>query len=170
MVNKKSIVNIEGLRSLEFSICCCYIRYRLFTERILYKRYAMVECVCSMSIYLFFFQISNFIFIFLSYLPADDFSTQHSQGEAVPCAGLSAIIPKENCNKFFPLQIIKCYEKDICAVSSWDSSIHDNVHLNRITQSKFKEFNFLKWLKYIFFCDLLVYHNDSKASRLWGGC
>lgn len=67
---------------------------------------------------------------------ADDFSAQSNGGDSLPCAGTNAIIPKENCNKFFPLQIIKCYEKDVCAVASWDSSIHDNVYLNRITQSQ----------------------------------
>ncbi|MCL4123707.1 UNVERIFIED_CONTAM: hypothetical protein GTU68_014270 [Idotea baltica] len=72
--------------------------------------------------------------IFLD-LNADDFSAQtNGGGDCLPIAGPNAIIPKENCNKFFPLQIIKCYEKDVCAVASWDSSIHDNVHLNRITQ------------------------------------
>ncbi|XP_069939378.1 kinesin-like protein KIF13A isoform X4 [Cherax quadricarinatus] len=64
-------------------------------------------------------------------LNADDFSTQ-GFGE-LTLAGNNAIIPKENCNKFFQLPIVKCYEKDVCAVASWDSSIHDNMYLNRLT-------------------------------------
>ncbi|KAB7500909.1 Kinesin-like protein KIF13A, partial [Armadillidium nasatum] len=65
----------------------------------------------------------------------DDFSAQTNSGDSIPVSGANAIIPKENCNKFFPLQIIKCFDKDVCAVASWDSSIHDNVLLNRITQN-----------------------------------
>ncbi|XP_069985793.1 kinesin-like protein KIF13A isoform X3 [Penaeus vannamei] len=65
-------------------------------------------------------------------LNADDFSTQ-GFGDTMTIAGTNAIIPKENCNKFFQLPIIKCYEKDVCAVASWDSSIHDNQYLNRLT-------------------------------------
>ncbi|KAK7063154.1 Kinesin-like protein kif13b [Halocaridina rubra] len=67
-------------------------------------------------------------------LNADDFSTQ-GFGETSNVAGNNAIIPKENCNKFFQLPIVKCYEKDVCAVASWDSSIHDNMYLNRLTPS-----------------------------------
>lgn len=67
-------------------------------------------------------------------LNADDFSTQGC-GDNLTLAGNNAIIPKENCNKFFQLPIVKCYEKDVCAVASWDSSIHDNMYLNRITPS-----------------------------------
>ncbi|XP_069190100.1 kinesin-like protein KIF13A isoform X5 [Procambarus clarkii] len=65
-------------------------------------------------------------------LNADDFSTQ-GFGDNLTLAGNNAIIPKENCNKFFQLPIVKCYEKDVCAVASWDSSIHDNMYLNRLT-------------------------------------
>lgn len=27
-------------------------------------------------------------------------------------------------------------EKDVSAVAAWDSSVHDSVHLNRVTDSK----------------------------------
>ncbi|KAK3891209.1 hypothetical protein Pcinc_004892 [Petrolisthes cinctipes] len=67
-------------------------------------------------------------------LNADDFSTQ-GYGDNITLSGNNAIIPKENCNKFFQLPIVKCYEKDVCAVASWDSSIHDNMYLNRLTPS-----------------------------------
>lgn len=36
-------------------------------------------------------------------------------------------------NKFYTLQINHHLEKDVCAVASWDSSIHDSVHLNKVT-------------------------------------
>ncbi|XP_050727701.1 kinesin-like protein KIF13A isoform X3 [Eriocheir sinensis] len=68
-------------------------------------------------------------------LNADDFSTQGYGGDSLTLAGNNAIIPKENCNKFFQLPFVKCYEKDVCAVASWDSSIHDNMYLNRLTPS-----------------------------------
>lgn len=29
-------------------------------------------------------------------------------------------------------------EKDVCAVAAWDSSIQDNVHLNKVTEGKQK--------------------------------
>lgn len=72
-------------------------------------------------------------------LPADDFSTQGYGGDSLTLAGNNAIIPKENCNKFFQLPFVKCYEKDVCAVASWDSSIHDNMYLNRLTPSMCQE-------------------------------
>ena len=70
---------------------------------------------------------------------ADDFSTQGYGGDSFTLAGSNAIIPKENCNKFLQLPFVKCYEKDVCAVASWDSSIHDNMYLNRLTPSRNKE-------------------------------
>ena len=54
----------------------------------------------------------------------------------VSVAGTQAIVPKESCSKFFPLPLVRSYEKDVCAVASWDSSIHDNQYLNRLTPSE----------------------------------
>lgn len=67
-------------------------------------------------------------------LNADDLST-HQSGEEVSVTGLNSIIPKEHGNKFFNLPIIRHLEKDVCAIAAWDSSIHDNVHLNRVTDA-----------------------------------
>lgn len=47
--------------------------------------------------------------------------------------GLNSILPKEHGNKFYNLPIIRHLEKDVCAIAAWDSSIHDNVHLNKVT-------------------------------------
>ncbi|KAK0163260.1 hypothetical protein PV327_006961 [Microctonus hyperodae] len=76
-------------------------------------------------------------------LNADDLST-HQSGEEVSVTGLNSIIPKEHGNKFFSLPIIRHLEKDVCAIAAWDSSIHDNVYLNRVTDTNERVFLILK--------------------------
>lgn len=68
-------------------------------------------------------------------LNGDDL-TIHNSGEEVSISGLNSILSKEHGNKFYNLHIIHHLEKDVCAVASWDSSIHESVHLNRITDRK----------------------------------
>ena len=58
----------------------------------------------------------------------------HPSGEEVTVAGLNSILPKEHGNRFYELQIMHHLEKDICAIASWDSSIHDSQYLNRTTE------------------------------------
>ncbi|XP_061676647.1 kinesin-like protein KIF13A isoform X3 [Syngnathoides biaculeatus] len=48
-------------------------------------------------------------------------------------AGVNSILPKEHGSQFFYLPIIKHSEEEVSAVCSWDSSIHDSAHLNRVT-------------------------------------
>ncbi|XP_051575077.1 kinesin-like protein KIF13A isoform X1 [Myxocyprinus asiaticus] len=48
-------------------------------------------------------------------------------------AGVNSILPKEHGSTFFYLPIIRQSHDQVSAVCSWDSSIHDSVHLNRIT-------------------------------------
>ncbi|XP_068178876.1 kinesin-like protein KIF13A isoform X2 [Antennarius striatus] len=48
-------------------------------------------------------------------------------------AGVNSILPKEHGSQFFYLPIIRHCDNEVSAVCSWDSSIHDSVHLNRIT-------------------------------------
>lgn len=74
---------------------------------------------------------SNMYNIFL--ILADDLSAQNSV-EEVSIAGLNSILPKEHGNKFYTLQILQHLDKDVCAISSWDSSIHDSQALNRVTE------------------------------------
>ncbi|XP_031336617.1 kinesin-like protein KIF13B isoform X5 [Photinus pyralis] len=69
-------------------------------------------------------------------LNADDLST-HQSGEEVSITGHNSILPKEIGSKFYSLHILQHLEKDVCAVASWDSSIHDSNHLNKITERKF---------------------------------
>lgn len=66
---------------------------------------------------------------------ADDMSAQNSN-EEVPIAGINSILPKEHGNKFYTLQILQHLEKDVCAIVSWDSSLHDSQALNRVTEGK----------------------------------
>jgi len=75
-------------------------------------------------------------FTLTKYYTADDLST-HQSGEEVSVTGLNSILPKEHGNKFYNLPIIRHLEKDVCAIAAWDSSIHDNVHLNRVTDGKY---------------------------------
>ncbi|KAH0553863.1 hypothetical protein KQX54_005242, partial [Cotesia glomerata] len=76
-------------------------------------------------------------------LNADDLST-HQSGEEVSITGLNSIISKEHGNKFFTLPIIRHLEKDVCAIAAWDSSIHDDLHLNRATDTNERVFLILK--------------------------
>ncbi|XP_067367338.1 kinesin-like protein KIF13A isoform X1 [Channa argus] len=48
-------------------------------------------------------------------------------------AGVNSILPKEHGSQFFYLPIIRHSDQEVLAVFSWDSSIHDSVHLNRVT-------------------------------------
>ncbi|XP_056617812.1 kinesin-like protein KIF13A isoform X3 [Triplophysa dalaica] len=48
-------------------------------------------------------------------------------------AGVNSILPKEHGSAFFYLPIIRHSHDEVSAACSWDSSIHDSVHLNRVT-------------------------------------
>ncbi|KDR07162.1 Kinesin-like protein KIF13A [Zootermopsis nevadensis] len=76
-------------------------------------------------------------------LNADDLST-HQSGEEVSVTGLNSILPKEHGNKFYNLPIIRHLEKDVCAVAAWDSSIHDSIYLNRVTEANERVYLILK--------------------------
>ncbi|XP_063219921.1 kinesin-like protein KIF13A isoform X3 [Bacillus rossius redtenbacheri] len=76
-------------------------------------------------------------------LNADDLST-HQFGEEVPITGLNSILPKEHGNKFYNLPVIRHLETDVSAVAAWDSSIHDSVNLNRVTEASERVYLILK--------------------------
>ncbi|XP_052757774.1 kinesin-like protein KIF13B isoform X2 [Galleria mellonella] len=76
-------------------------------------------------------------------LNADDLTT-HPSGEEVTVAGLHSILPKEHGNKFYELQILHHHEKDVSAIASWDSSIHDSQYLNRMTEANERVYLILK--------------------------
>ncbi|XP_049881981.1 kinesin-like protein KIF13B isoform X2 [Pectinophora gossypiella] len=76
-------------------------------------------------------------------LNADDLTT-HPSGEEVTVAGLHSILPKEHGNKFYELQILHHHDKDVSAIASWDSSIHDSQYLNRATEANERVYLILK--------------------------
>jgi kinesin family member 13 len=76
-------------------------------------------------------------------LNADDLSAQNST-EEVSCAGINSILPKEHGNLFYTLQILQHLDKDVCAIASWDSSMHDSQSLNRVTEANERVYLILK--------------------------
>lgn len=76
-------------------------------------------------------------------LNADDLSAQNSNDD-VSISGINSILPKEHGNKFYTLQMLQHLEKDICAICSWDSSIHDSQALNRVTEGNERVYLILK--------------------------
>lgn len=76
-------------------------------------------------------------------LNADDLTAQNSS-EDVSISGINSILPKEHGNKFYTLQVLHHLEKDICAICSWDSSIHDSQALNRVTEGNERVYLILK--------------------------
>lgn len=67
-------------------------------------------------------------------LNADDLSAQNTNDE-FSIAGLNSILSKEHGHKFYTLQILQHLDKDVCAIASWDSSMHDSQALNRVTEA-----------------------------------
>ncbi|KAL1258576.1 hypothetical protein QQF64_009153, partial [Cirrhinus molitorella] len=59
--------------------------------------------------------------------------TVNDQLSGPHAAGVNSILPKEHGSPFFYLPIIRHSDDEVSAVCSWDSSIHDSIHLNRIT-------------------------------------
>ncbi|NXP22433.1 KI13A protein, partial [Scytalopus superciliaris] len=65
-------------------------------------------------------------------LNADDLST-NEQLIGPHASGVNSILPKEHGSPFFYLPIIKHSDEEVSATAAWDSSVHDSVHLNRVT-------------------------------------
>ncbi|XP_040823645.1 kinesin-like protein KIF13A isoform X3 [Ochotona curzoniae] len=65
-------------------------------------------------------------------LNAHDLST-NEQLVGPHASGVNSILPKEHGSQFFYLPIIKHSDDEVSATASWDSSVHDSVHLNRVT-------------------------------------
>uniref|UniRef100_A0AAZ3RJP4 Kinesin family member 13A n=1 Tax=Oncorhynchus tshawytscha TaxID=74940 RepID=A0AAZ3RJP4_ONCTS len=74
---------------------------------------------------------AHFPVLFLD-LNADDL-TVNQQLTGPSAAGVNSILPKEHGTQFFYLPIIRHSDDEVSALCSWDSSIHDSVHLNRVT-------------------------------------
>uniref|UniRef100_A0A8C3RQJ6 Kinesin family member 13A n=1 Tax=Chelydra serpentina TaxID=8475 RepID=A0A8C3RQJ6_CHESE len=65
-------------------------------------------------------------------LNADDLSA-NEQLVGPHASGVNSILPKEHGSQFFFLPIIKQSDDEVSATAAWDSSVHDSVHLNRVT-------------------------------------
>uniref|UniRef100_A0A8D0H0V4 Kinesin family member 13A n=1 Tax=Sphenodon punctatus TaxID=8508 RepID=A0A8D0H0V4_SPHPU len=65
-------------------------------------------------------------------LNADDLSA-NEQLIGPHASGVNSILPKEHGSQFFYLPIIKHCDDEVSATAAWDSSVHDSVHLNRVT-------------------------------------
>nr|XP_031543989.1 kinesin-like protein KIF13A isoform X2 [Vicugna pacos] len=65
-------------------------------------------------------------------LNADDLSA-NEQLVGPHASGVNSILPKEHGSQFFYLPIIKHSDEEVLATASWDSSVHDSIHLNRVT-------------------------------------
>ncbi|NWX87765.1 KI13A protein, partial [Nothoprocta pentlandii] len=65
-------------------------------------------------------------------LNADDLSA-NEQLTGPHASGVNSILPKEHGSPFFYLPIIKHSDEEVSATAAWDSSVHDSVHLNRVT-------------------------------------
>ncbi|XP_038245610.1 kinesin-like protein KIF13A isoform X2 [Dermochelys coriacea] len=65
-------------------------------------------------------------------LNADDLSA-NEQLVGPHASGVNSILPKEHGSQFFYLLIIKHSDDEVSATAAWDSSVHDSVHLNRVT-------------------------------------
>ncbi|XP_053099891.1 kinesin-like protein KIF13A isoform X8 [Hemicordylus capensis] len=65
-------------------------------------------------------------------LNADDLSA-NEQLIGPHASGVNSILPKEHGSQFFYLPIIKHSKDEVSATAAWDSSVHDSVHLNRVT-------------------------------------
>jgi len=85
----------------------------------------------------------------------------------LPIAGLNSILSKEHGKNFYNLPIIKYSEKDVCAVAAWDSSVHDSVQLNKVTDSEYA----LEKMHEVLGCDDTLTENNRKtmSSRLCDG-
>lgn len=66
------------------------------------------------------------------------------ENEGIHVAGTNSILPKEHGSKLYNLPILKHFEKDVCAVAAWDSSIHDSILLNRATPPNERVYLILK--------------------------
>lgn len=79
--------------------------------------------------------------IFLD-LNIEDMTPRHSEDD-VPVAEL-AFLDKEIGTTFLSLPVVHADSTVPIAVASWDSSIHDSIHLNRVTPSNERIYMTLK--------------------------
>ena len=82
--------------------------------------------------------------LFLNFSSIDTLDSSTELDDYLPVIGAGAILPKEQGDKFYSLQVIETLDKTIGSVVSWDSSVHNSVYLNRVTQEHERLFLILK--------------------------
>ena len=91
--------------------------------------------------------------------------------EGFEAAGINSILPKEHGAKFFVLPVVRSDDVSdavrACVVS-WDSSIHDSLHLNRVTPTNERVYLIVKVRR----CDVTTscFQSCSRMTSLAGGC
>ena len=73
-------------------------------------------------------------------------------------AGLKSYIPLEQREKMIDLNILKYDQQKVTAYASWDSSMHDSVYLNRVTQNNERVYLVLKVI-IVFHTTFVLYHD-----------
>jgi len=71
----------------------------------------------------------------------EDFSLIDNE---IPLYGQNSILPKEHGERFHSLPIIRHPNKDVGAVASWDSSIHESTYLNKVTDTNERAYMIVK--------------------------
>jgi len=79
-------------------------------------------------------------------LNSSDFSEDSTEFEddEPPLYGHNSILPKEHGERFFSLPIIRYLNQDVGAVASWDSSIHESIYLNKLTDANERAYMIVK--------------------------
>ena len=65
------------------------------------------------------------------------FISGYGETGEVPVYGTHSILPKEHGAKFFALPIVRHLTREVGAIATWDSSIHDSMCLNTVTSGPY---------------------------------
>ena len=82
--------------------------------------------------------------LFLNFSSIDTLESSTGLDDYLPTLGESSILPKEQGEQFYSLPIIENVDKVIGSIASWDSSVHNSVYLNRVTQEHERLFLILR--------------------------
>ena len=82
--------------------------------------------------------------MFLNLDSIDSLDSSVGLEDYLPCAGESSALPLEQEDKFYSLPIIESLSQTIGCIAAWDSSVHDSVYLNRVTQEHERLFLILR--------------------------
>ena len=79
-------------------------------------------------------------------------------------AGIKSTIPLEQPERLIDLPILKYDQQKVMAYASWDSSMHDSVFLNRVTQNNERIYLIIKVAEQFFvtsYCTLFLLRSIS---------